>query len=331
MTKSIAECRAAGIIFEAHEAVAIAQQLISSFEEPGRADQVHLPYGPPSVESVWLNQDGTVNCRSCTMTPAVSDVGNFLEQLLPPGSTRVPGGLRYTLARALLNVDAPPFDSLDELSSDLVRHERGDRAAVVRRLVARSSSRRAIATVPLVDRRMNRASTTSLRRELREADRRLYQQQCAAIAAEPAVIDLVAVSSPPAPARSWNATVACVAAGLTLIGAGELMHVRSASTPAPPPPPVVTAQTSVIDAPRLPPVQPIPALEPGIIAVRDISMRPVPASRPEMRRIAVKRSARPPARGVRRGVATAHPVRRGLLDRLRLRWLRNAFIPHADL
>ncbi|MGH9142666.1 MAG: hypothetical protein ACRD2I_16165 [Vicinamibacterales bacterium] len=326
MTKSIAQCRVAGTIFEAYEAVAIAQQLISSLQEPGRPDQVHPPYGPPSVENVWLNEDGTVDCRCCTVTPAVSEIGNFLEQLLPPGSTRVPGGLRYTVARALLNVDVPPFDSLDELSSDLVRHERGDRAEIVRHLVVRSSGRRAIAAVPLVERRMNRASATSLRRELREADHRLYQQQCAPIAAEPAVIDLVAVSPPPARARSWNATAACVAAGLTLMGAGELMHVRSASTP--PPPPVVMAQIPVIDAPRLTPVQSIAGPERGIIAVRDISTRPVPASRPEVR--AVKRSARPPARSVRRGIA-AHPARRGMLDRLRLRWLRNAFTPHSDL
>jgi hypothetical protein len=112
MSTSIAECRAAGVVFEADEAVAIAQQLITALRDPGNTDEVHTPYGPPSAENVFLEEDGSVACRGCRVTPVVSEIAIFLEDLLPPGSPRVPGGLRYTMARALLNVDVPPFDSL---------------------------------------------------------------------------------------------------------------------------------------------------------------------------------------------------------------------------
>src|SRR5258707_1308991 len=137
MAISIAELHAAGIHVEADEAVAIAQQLIEGLRDQHAADEVQPPYGPPSAENVFLNSDGTVTCRSCGTTPAVSEVGIFLHSLLRDGSPRVPGGLRYTIARALLDVDVPPFDSLDDFARDLARHEHGVRADLVRRLAVR--------------------------------------------------------------------------------------------------------------------------------------------------------------------------------------------------
>ena len=93
MSISIAECRAAGVVFEADEAVAIAQQLITSLRNPGNTDEVESPFGPPSATNVFLHEDGSVICRGCRMTPVVSEIAIFLEDLLPDGSARVPGAL----------------------------------------------------------------------------------------------------------------------------------------------------------------------------------------------------------------------------------------------
>src|SRR4029077_16747176 len=115
-------------------------------------------YGPPSADNVFLEDDGSVACRGCRMTPVVSEVAIFLEDLLPPGSPRVPGGLRYTMARALLNVDVPPFHSCEDFSRDLARHERGTRASLVRRALARVGRPLGLAPVPVVDRRRSPTS-----------------------------------------------------------------------------------------------------------------------------------------------------------------------------
>jgi hypothetical protein len=106
------------------------------------------------------------------MTPVVSEVAIFLEDLLPPGSPRVPGGLRYTMARALLNVDVPPFDSLDDFSRDLARHERGNGATLVKRALVVTC---VVLTAPMpIDRRRNPTSATTYGAS-RDADVRLYR------------------------------------------------------------------------------------------------------------------------------------------------------------
>lgn len=122
-----------GVELRPHESVAIAQQLIHS-----RADAaLEPPFGPLSLDSVVIFPDGQVGSRSCAATPAVSEVGRLLESMLALGLGPLPGGLRYTLARAQLEVDAPPFDSLQALSASLARFERGDRCRVVRSVLAR--------------------------------------------------------------------------------------------------------------------------------------------------------------------------------------------------
>src|SRR5688572_15483449 len=124
-----------GVVVRPHEAVAIAQQLIHSTVDV----ELTPPLGPPTVESVVIFPDGRVASSSSAATPAVSEVGRLLEAMLPRGHGQsVPGGLRYAVARALLEVDAPPFDSLQALSSSLARFETGDRPQVVRALVARA-------------------------------------------------------------------------------------------------------------------------------------------------------------------------------------------------
>jgi hypothetical protein len=337
---SITECRAAGITFEADEAVAIAQQLIASLREPRAGDEVHPPYGPPSAGNVFLKEDGSVVCGGCVATPAVSEVGIFLDDLLPARSLRVPGGLRYTIARALLNVDVPPFDSLEELSRDLSRHERGNRVAVVRRALARASTHHTIAPMAFVERRRTRASASALRRELREADVRLYLQR-EALSPTAAVFDLVAAAPAPVPrrARTVSATAACLAAGFSLIAAGEFMHSRHAPIAAPQTAPQVAPQTVAAirqapaeaqqpaadaDQPRGQRDRVIVAPARGTIAVRQVSSSQVQTSRADSRRASVKRTPRPPAVSVPRR-AQSRPASRGVLDRLRLGWLRKPF------
>ena len=130
-TVSIAEIQRAGVTLEPVEAVAVAQQLIQTLRRCDDAGVVEPPYGPPTAANVVLNADGSVSCAACGTTPAISEIAIFLDALLPPGSLRVPGGLRYTIARGLLEVDVAPFDSLDDFSRALGRHESGPRDEVV--------------------------------------------------------------------------------------------------------------------------------------------------------------------------------------------------------
>ena len=165
-TASIAELQKAGVTLEAGEAVAVTQQLIQSLRSCSSA-ALEPPFGPPTVETVVLAADGSVGCIGCRATPAISEVAIFLDSLLSPGAMRVPGGLRYTIARALLEVDVAPFDSLDAFSEALARHERGDRGEIIRRLLQRSESACAVATLTQADRRRPRTSASDLRRALR--------------------------------------------------------------------------------------------------------------------------------------------------------------------
>jgi hypothetical protein len=290
MAISIAELLAAGIRFEADEAVAIAQQLIDALRNPHPGAEVVPPYGPPSAETVSLQGDGTVVCRGCGTTPAVSEIGIFLHSLLSHGSPRVPGGLRYTIARALLDVDVPPFDSLDDFSRDLARHERGARADVVRRLLRRARGERTAVIAAPFDRRRARpsTSTTELRRALRDAEARLYEQQCQLVAVP--VIDQLPAAPTPARGRRTLTAVAGLAAGIALICTGELTHKRAEPIAATMPPAPLTAQSS---APQQPPVaapgQAAVALEREPIAAHDgpSESASASASRPEVRRIGV--------------------------------------------
>src|SRR5262249_15420438 len=118
----------------------------------------------------------------------------LLQQLLPPGTPKVPGALRYGIARALHDVDAPPFDSIEDFSRALERFETGDRTAVVRALVERATTVMLDRLRPRNrdDRRRLMPSSTDFRRELRAADARYYQLASVAgvvLAAPKAVTD----------------------------------------------------------------------------------------------------------------------------------------------
>jgi hypothetical protein len=88
------------------------------------------------------------------------------------------GGLRYSIARALLQVEAPPFDSIAEFSRALERYEQEEPAGVIRDLWQRGNRRRSPAATAFrhhPERRMTMPSPTALRRDLREADLRIYE------------------------------------------------------------------------------------------------------------------------------------------------------------
>src|ERR1700730_4040436 len=130
-TVSIAELLEHGVTIHPHEAVAIAQAVAMPVGEDHRT--ARPPFGPPAPDNVHLARDGSVACVACDGVPAVSEIAMFLQTMLAP-AVKVPGALRYTIARALLEVDAPPFDSLADFSRTLARFEQGDRRAAVRNL-----------------------------------------------------------------------------------------------------------------------------------------------------------------------------------------------------
>jgi hypothetical protein len=327
---SITELQDGGLTVEADEAVAIAQQLIRSLRQTS-VRNLEPPYGPPTASNVFLNEDGSVTCRGCDTAPAVFEIAIFLDALLP-ASPRVPGGLRYAIARAMLAIDVAPFDSLDEFSEALARYESGPREAVVRRLLERWSSA-PVARPARADRRKPRVSVTELRRALRDADARLYQQLTRANAA----------SSQTTPHRTMPKAAACVALGL-LVVSGEFVHIRRSAPPAtvaPPTPatsqPPLTTGTaggaSTAVAPSRVATQgaeparacasaPVPLVQapPRRPSVTRPSKRPRPTVAASLLRTASRSPARPAARA-----SAPPPPRRGVLDRLKLGWLRKAF------
>ena len=164
---SLAELSHAGIVPTPEEAIAIAQQLIKTRAGHDGAEPARPPFGPPTPANVYVAADGTVSCAGCDAALATFEVAIFLESILPSG-VRVPGGLRYTLARALLDVDAPPYGSLEDFSHALARYERADRRQVVRGLVGRASRARATGGLSVV--RRPRAAAVGLAELKRQLD-----------------------------------------------------------------------------------------------------------------------------------------------------------------
>jgi hypothetical protein len=252
----------------------------------------------------------------------VSEVGIFLDSLLPDGSPRVPSGVRYTIARALLNVDVPPFGSLDELSRDLARHERSDRAEAVRRALARYGAVSTPSAASRVERRRQHASVIDLRRALREADARLVERE--RHLPPDLVIDVPPQPEPASRDHTRLAAAACLAAGLALVSMSELLHRGQQPTASTQSVPIVVSTT----APEEPRIEPKPAAASpahGIIAVRDVPTGHARAARLEPQRISLKRASRSQAGpGGRAALRPLDPDqrRRGVLDRLRLGWLR---------
>jgi hypothetical protein len=167
----------AGVRLDAQEAVAIVHQLISS-------SQIDVPGGPPqdppSLHNVSIDADGSVACHGCRTAMSVFEAGTLLQTMVPHGSpTRVPGALRYAIARALQDVVAPPFASIDEFSATLDRFDTADRRAVVSQLFARAlpaCGRQPAPALPVEPTERRRGpSAAELRRQLREADAERYR------------------------------------------------------------------------------------------------------------------------------------------------------------
>jgi hypothetical protein len=258
---SIAELIRRGVVLAADEAVAIAQQLIHN----PAASPPEPPFGPPSADNVYVRSDGSIFCRACEMVPAVSEIAILLKALLPPQTTQVPAALRYTIARALLDVDGPPFDSIEQFSSALASFERIDRRAALRNVLSRAGVRSASIAPPAVvsiERRRSVLTTTDLRRHLRDADRRAYLQQ---VALQKVTLQLVAAthrSTPPV--RRVRAVAFAVVFIVMLIPAGDVRRDRSDLTRTPATPVVTGTTESLATAGvRSPLAAPQPQAEPG--------------------------------------------------------------------
>jgi hypothetical protein len=324
---SIIEIHNAALSLRADEAVAVVQQLINSIPEAG--DTIgEEPFGPPSLHNVYLAEDGAVTCHACQVTPAVAETAIFLQQMLPEGTSRVPGALRYTIARALHEVDAPPFDSIRDFSAALERFESGDRTAVVRALVARAT---AVSLDRLrgsrEDRRRLVPSSSDFRRELRAADARYYELATASVR--------IAASYPPPPPepRRVVTVAAGIVAGLCLVFVGEVMHTRST------PPHVTPASPAGHQTLAVPDPEPAMVLkqEEEDIVSEPVSLRSAASVAPvttaslsaeRSSKSTVKRAARRPSQ------PAMHTHRdkggQGVLDRLHLGWLRSTFTLRHD-
>jgi hypothetical protein len=300
---SIAELQRAGGALAAHEAVTIAQQLIHD-----RCARVPAPpFGLPSPDTVSIGADGAVVCHGCEVTPTAPEIALFLHAALS-NTPRVPGGLRYAIARALHEVDAPPFDTVDDFSLAVARYERGSRRDVLRELAARLYIDRANAAVyrMTVDRRQTLPSATELRRMLREADRQLFERR---IAAPPRPTSRPMRARP----RIAGAAILCVLTAGAMSFSGSRDERRPArSTPAP-------LQTA--------------APEPVAVAVERTPRTAAPPERAKPHVSASAPRAAPPQRATSRA---RHLRSRGagserVLATLRLRWLRRTIVIRDDL
>jgi WD40-like Beta Propeller Repeat len=184
---------------EAHEGVAIVQQLIAAHADVRR--------GKLTFDSVRIAPDGSVTSTGDGATANAAEIGELLDAIVRRHGTRVGGPLRYTIVRALGQAAVPPFASVEELSAALGRHEQGAGQTVVRDLYARAAASSApvmaepsatvgasgastmagqppraaaIAASPLkVDRRRQSPTIAQLRRQLREADEELFRLRLA--------------------------------------------------------------------------------------------------------------------------------------------------------
>jgi hypothetical protein len=192
---SIGDVIRRGVELRPHEAIALAQSVVAVC-----TDDAYLAHsvGPPTIETVHIAADGAVRCPGVAR-PSAFEIGLFLQSLLSHRTAvRVPGGLQYTIARALMEVEAPPFESVSQLSQVLKRHEQGDRAIIISELFDRAAAAMRVGSASVertddsdprvagapgadapvrVDRRRRMPQATTLRRQLREADRELFLQR----------------------------------------------------------------------------------------------------------------------------------------------------------
>jgi len=267
--KTLAEMMDRNVEIVFADAVAIAQQLIC---EPDVLAGAEAPYGPLTLQSVAVTAEGTVRCLHTAATPTVVEVGLLLHDLLR-SSQRVPGRLRYTVGRALHEVEAPPFESTREFSTALERFELCERREQLASLFERARAASALdagvltlsAPKPIVsghpERRTHQQSAAELRRHLRDADLRLYEAQRLSTPGD----------HPVRKSRLRRAPIAaCMVAGVTLVAAGEIAHLgQQAPTPGASQPP------SFQIAPNIPSAtEPQPAVTTAPVQARAVSPGP---------------------------------------------------------
>jgi hypothetical protein len=337
---TIAELLHAGIVFRPGEVIAIAQKLIN---DPYQGSP-QRPFGPPSIDNVVIDELGTVTCSACAVKPAVSEIGILLDRMLSAG-TRLPGGLRYTIARALLNVDAPPFDSIEELSSALSRFERNERDAVIRDLTERARAMTGGAAPaaiipfrPSVPARLKperrhpvpAAVAAELRRDLRRADLERYARQAATT-----FPDLRGALE--RQQRPIGVVMAGLGAGIVLIASGELMHLGRPAAPAGSTP-VVEAPAPRLPEPAAPYVPPTRAIDarhgaggPGHAGSAVRPSHRTPPSRSAGTDHGYDRSKPRALQHARAGRSDRRTRPTGVLARFRLQWIRNIFTYRRDL
>jgi hypothetical protein len=215
-----------GVVLQPFEAVAIVQELIHQTPEAAGFEARPVP---PSPGDVTIRSDGSVAWakRPGRLSPAEVAI---LLQMLMTGSSRVPGGIQYAIARALHDVEGAGFQSVEEFSSVLIRHERRDRAAVLRALGGRVSRivaapdrlKPGVAGTSSTERRSTPSLVTELRRELRTADLALFHSRASAPRAATAA---------PAWARRVPPVVIGLTAGLVVALSGETVRLyRAPST-----------------------------------------------------------------------------------------------------
>jgi Tol biopolymer transport system component len=133
LTIALSHLLGRGVRLETHEAVALARELLAH------------PCGIPTPGNIQLGSDGSACCISTDGVPSVASVANLLLTLLPAGTPNVPAPLRYAIARGLEAVEAPPFASLGEFSSALLRFEKGASRDVLKGVLQRGARPRPIA------------------------------------------------------------------------------------------------------------------------------------------------------------------------------------------
>jgi Helix-turn-helix domain/WD40-like Beta Propeller Repeat len=130
---SLADLSAAGIRLRASEVVTIVRELVLQVTRGEVA-------GVPSAHVIRLSAAGTVSVEGPVGAggPSVARAAQLLESLLPAVDgnehTRVPGGVRLVVARALGAIDLPPFTSLEAFAEALNRFASTDPAETIANL-----------------------------------------------------------------------------------------------------------------------------------------------------------------------------------------------------
>jgi len=285
---SIAELLGSGMTLTASEAVAIARAALAF--DPTRAAGSDAPSGLPLSDTIFVEPDGSIVGLHAA-PPTITEVASLLRSLLPLGTPGVPGGLRYAIARALGEVDAPPFTSPEDFSIVLSRFQTAAGSSVAHEQLGRVEGGDNIKARERVERRRpDGATVTNLRRALREADSQLYEQRRTAdapAAARPRAYKAMAIAS-------------AVAAAILLFMAGAITRDQLGA-----PAPAATESARAVPA------------------AGDIVLDAPPA-KPAVK--AVVRAQKPAARATRSVPASAKSTKnRGFFNRLHMEWLKKAF------